>query len=146
MPASDFHAERAPVTQQPVADVVGLFTLIAAVVFSKEVAAVVGPYMVIVIASAIGASFSLARRKTTTRGAALLFFCRVVGLALILTVGSATLASTYQPDLQERLLLAPIALIIGFIGDGWPAVFRRFISWFWLAVDTARGGNKGDQP
>lgn len=127
-------------TQQPVADVVGLFTLIAAVAFSNEVAAVVGPYMVIVIASAIGASFALARRQKSTRGAALFFFLRVVGLAVVLTVGAATMASSYRPDLQERLLLAPIALVVGFIGDGWPVVLRKALSLFWAAVDTARGG------
>ena len=131
--------------QQPVADVVGLFTLIAAFAFSNEVAAVVGPYMVIVIASAIGASFALARRKRTTRGAALFFFVRVVGLAVVLTVGAATMASTYRPDLQERLLLAPIALVVGFIGDGWPAVLRKLISLFWVAVDASRGGKGGAQ-
>lgn len=126
-------------SQQPLADIVALAVLIAAVVFSRAVAEVVAPYLVILVASTIGASFALARREKTSRGRALWFFTRVVGLAVVLTVGLASLANAYYPDLSPRVLLAPIALLIGFVGDGWPRLLAKVVSVFYGALDLARG-------
>lgn len=128
--------------QQPLADIVALAVLIAAAVFSHAVAEVVGPYLVIVVASAIGASFALARREKSTRGRALWFFTRVVGLAVLLTVGLAAAASAYRPDLSPRVLLAPIALLIGFIGDGWPRLLAKLVQMLYGLLDLARGPAK----
>lgn len=128
--------------QQPLADIVALAVLIAAAVFSRTVAEVVGPYLVIVVASAIGASFALARREKSTRGRALWFFTRVVGLAVLLTVGAAAAVSAFRPDLSPRVLLAPIALLIGFIGDGWPRVLSKAVQLLYALMDLARPGHK----
>ncbi|OUL98536.1 hypothetical protein [Variovorax sp. JS1663] len=125
--------------QPPVVDIVGLFVFIAAILFSHEVAAVVGPYMVIVIASTIGASFALARRDRTTRTAAIWFFTRVVGLAVLLTVGFAAIASAYRPDLSPRVTVAPIALMVGFIGDDWPKLLSKCMRVIYGALDLVRG-------
>ena len=125
--------------QQPLADIVALAILIAAAVFSRAVAEVVGPYLVIVVASAIGASFAVARREKSTRGRALWFFTRVVGLAVLLTVGAALAVSAVRPDLSPRTLLAPIALLIGFIGDGWPRLLARAVQMLYGLLDLARG-------
>lgn len=125
--------------QQPLADIVALAVLIAAAVFSNSVAEVVGPYLVIVVASAIGASFALARREKTTRGRALWFFTRVVGLAVVLTVGAAVAVSAFRPDLAPRTLLAPIALLIGFIGDGWPKLLAKVVQVLYGMLDLVRG-------
>lgn len=111
----------------------------ASFIFAPEVANVVGPYMVIIVGSAIGASFALGRREKSTRKAAFFFFLRIAGLAVLLTAGLAAIAHSFRPDLNERLLLAPIAILIGWIGDGWPAVFRKTMKVFWGAVDTFRG-------
>lgn len=131
-------------TQQPLADVVGLFVVLAALAFSNEVAAVVAPYMVIIIASVVGASFSLGRRVKTSRAWALLFFVRIAGLAIIVTGMLSALAISYQPGLSERLLLAPIALLIGWIGDDWPAVFGFITRKLLSKLPGAR--DKGDAP
>lgn len=128
--------------QQPLTDVVALAILIAAAVFSRTVAEAVGPYLVIVVASAIGASFALARREKSTRGRALWFFTRVVGLAVLLTVGVAAAVSAYRPDLSPRVLLAPIALLIGFIGDGWPRLLAKAVQMLYALMDLARPGPK----
>lgn len=132
--------------QQPLADIVALAILIAAAVFSRAVAEVVGPYLVIVVASAIGASFALARREKSTRGRALWFFTRVVGLAVLLTVGAAAAVSAVRPDLAPRTLLAPIALLIGFIGDGWPRLLARTVQMLYGLLDLARGQGGKDMP
>lgn len=132
--------------QQPLADIVALAILIAAAVFSRAVAEVVGPYLVIVVASAIGASFALARREKSTRGRALWFFTRVVGLAVLLTVGAAAGVSAVRPDLAPRTLLAPIALLIGFIGDGWPRLLARAVQMLYGLLDLARSPGGKDLP
>ncbi|GER21061.1 hypothetical protein [Variovorax boronicumulans] len=129
--------------QQPLADVVALAVLIAAAVFSRAVAEVVGPYLVIVVASAVGASFALARREKSTRGRALWFFTRVVGLAVLLTVGGAVTVSAFRPDLEPRTLLAPIALLIGFIGDGWPRLLAKAVQVVYGLMDLTRGVGGG---
>lgn len=126
-------------SQQSITDIVGLCIFLAALLFSNEAAAVLGPYMVIVIASSIGASFALSRREKTTRAAALWFFTRVNGLAVLLTVGLAAAASTYQPGLHERVLLAPIALLVGFIGDDWPRLLSKVVRVLYGALDLVRG-------
>lgn len=131
-------------SQQSAADIVGLFVFIAALVFSAEVAAVVGPYMVIGIAAVIGASFSLSRRAKSTRWGAFWFFVRIAGLAMLITGVISAIAISYQPDLPERLLLAPIALLIGWIGDDWPSVFGRIMRVVWSIVGRPSG--KGDAP
>jgi len=128
--------------QNQITDVVYLFTVIAAMVFSKEAAFLIGPYMVIVIAASVGASFALSRRDKTTRASAVWFFIRVVGLAVLLTAGLAALVHSYRPDLQERFLLAPIALMVGFIGDRWPEIFRKVVSVILAGIDLMRSGGK----
>lgn len=107
-----------------ITDVVGLFVFVAAVVFSPEVAAVVGPYMAIIVTASIGASFSLARRERSSRTSAVFFFARVCGLAALLTVGLSFMLAGMHSSLSERALLAPIAFAIGLVGDDWPSVAR----------------------
>lgn len=109
-------------TQPSITDVVGFFIFMAALLFSNEVAAVVGPYMVIVVASAIGASFALSRRPTSTRVSAILFFARVCGVAVLGTVAASIVAATFYPSLTERVLIAPVAFVIGLVGDNWPDI------------------------
>ena len=124
---------------QPVVDIVGLFVFIAAIFFSADVAAVAGPYLVIVIAAAIGGSFAVARRDKTTRASAVFFFARVVGLAVLLTVGVAASVSAYRPDLTPRVVIAPIALLIGFIGDDWGMLLGKITRVIYGALDLVRG-------
>lgn len=128
-------------SQQPIADIVGLAVFIAALIFSTEVAAVVGPYMVIVVAATLGASFKVARRDKSTRTSAVLFFLRVVGMAVILTVALAVALNSYRPDLSPRVTVAPIALLIGFVD--WPWALSKIVAAIFSAIDLARGG-KGD--
>ena len=105
-----------------ITDIVGFFVFIATLIFSAEVAEIVGPYMVIVTASAFGASLSLKQRDKSTRTSAVLFFLWVCGLATLLTVGISTMVSGYHPSLSERVLIAPVAFSIGLVGDRWPAI------------------------
>lgn len=124
-------------SQQPLADIVGVFIFIAALLFSADVANLIGPYMVILIASTVGASFALGRRDKTTRGAAIFFFVRLNFLAMLFTVAIAALINTARPDMPSRYLVAPIALLIGFAGDDWPSILRRISEMFWRFLGKA---------
>lgn len=117
--------------QQPsISDVVGLFIFALSLFFSREVANTVAPYIVIVVASAVGASFALARKEKTTRFGGIFYFFRVCGLAVLITVGVATFVASYNESLTSRLLIAPIAFMIGFIGDDLPDLARKVIDYF----------------
>lgn len=105
-------------------DIVTVCVLIATALFSPKVGSIVGPYLVIVFASTIGASFALARRVKSTRLAAAFFFVRIVGLAVLLTAALSTAAGIYRAELGGHVLLGPIAFLIGFIGDDTPEVLR----------------------
>lgn len=127
--------------QQTFTDVVGLCILLAAMLFSNDVANVVGPYIVIVVASAIGASFKLGRSEKASRLAAVFFFLRSACIAMLLTVSAAAFVHNYHPGLHERFLLAPIALLLGW--TDWPSTFRRVTKLLWGGLDLIRGTEKG---
>lgn len=126
-------------SNQTTTDIVGLFVFIAAFLFSTEVASVVGPYMVIAVAATVGASFSVARREKSTRLGAIWFFLKLMILAVLVTVGLAAIATAYYPSLNERALLAPIALLVGFVGEGWPALLGKVMKFLGGLLDLARG-------
>lgn len=125
--------------QPSVLDAVGFGTFLASWVYAPSVAAVVGPYIVIVLAAVIGASFALKRREKTTRLVAVLYFLRVAGLAVLGTVSIASIASSYYSSLTERALITPVAFLIGAVGDDWPALSRAIVRFIFRAIDLARG-------
>jgi hypothetical protein len=129
--------------QSSVLDAVGFGIFVASWVYAPSVAAVVGPYIVIVLASVIGASFALKRREKSTRLVAVWYFLRVAGLAVLGTVSIASIASSYYSSLTERALITPVAFLIGAVGDDWPALLRAIVRYFFRAIDFARG-NKTD--
>lgn len=116
--------------QPSISDIVGLFIFALSLFFSRDVANVVAPYFVILIASAVGASFALARSEKGTRLAGIWYFARVCGLAMLVTVLIATFLASYHQSLTPRLLLAPIAFMIGFIGDDLPDMARKVLGYF----------------
>jgi len=128
-------------SNQPIADIVGLAIFIAAFIFSPAAAQVVGPYMVIVVAATIGASFKVARREKSSRWGAFWFFLRVVGLAVLLTAALAALLNAYRPDLEPRVTVAPIALLIGFLD--WRVALSKVVAVLFSTLDRVGGGKGG---
>ncbi|WP_418145457.1 hypothetical protein ABL850_14705 [Variovorax paradoxus] len=126
-------------SQPSVLDAVGFGIFVASWVYAPSVAAVVGPYIVIVLASIIGASFALKRREKTARLVAIWYFLRVAGLAVLITVSLAGIVSSYYSSLTERVLITPVALLIGAIGDDWPKLLRAVVRFLFRAIDLARG-------
>lgn len=126
-------------SQSPITDVVGFFIFLSAIFFSAEVASIVGPYIMIAAAAVVGASLSLKRREKTTRLSAMLFFLRVAGLAVLVTGLIATVMSAQHPGISERAMLAPVALVVGVIGDDWGTVLGKVARMLFAAIDLVRG-------
>ena len=101
---------------------------VASAVLAPALAEVVGPYVIIFIASTIGASWALGRQATMSRLKALFFFLRINFTAAIVTSSIASALAKqlgYASGTGEGLwLIAPIALVIGGVGDDWPALIR----------------------
>lgn len=115
--------------QSPIPDIVGTAVLILSVFFRGEIANAVAPYIVIIVAASIGASFALARKEKSTRLADFGYYIRVCGLAIILTVGVAVVISSYYPGATPRILIAPVAFAIGFFGDDLPTMIRSTVNY-----------------
>lgn len=103
-------------------DPVSVLVALLTVVLGPALAAVVGPYAVIIIAASTGAGWSLGRREASTRVSATFFFLRINFTALLVTVSAAEIAKSFGVPADLRWMLAPIAILIGGIGDDWPAV------------------------
>ncbi len=102
---------------------VSVVTMITSIIFTPELAAVIGPYAVILIAASTGAAFGLGRRGPSTRMDALRFYIRMNFLAALLTILICNLLETYVFRTEVKWALIPVALAIGWIGDDWPRVF-----------------------
>lgn len=113
---------------QPTSDFIAVMTFIASLMFSNEVAAIVGPYVTIIAAASIGASFALAKRQVGTRAEGRLFFVRTVSVALMFTVVLSQIVHAHYPALNERVSLIPIAMALGFGGDDVPRLLGRLFT------------------
>lgn len=115
---------------------------VASAVLAPALAEVVGPYVIIFIASTIGASWALGRQASMSRLKALLLFLRINFTAAIVTSSIASALAEqlgYASGTREGLwLIAPIALVIGGVGDDWPALIH------WVVKRKFFSG-KGDQ-
>lgn len=104
-------------------DPISAATAVASVLFGPELAHYIGPYAVILLGSTTGAGWALGRHPPLgSRTSAVLFFMRLNVLALLLTVPLAAGATALFGTVEQRWLLAPIALLIGGIGNDWPRV------------------------
>lgn len=80
---------------------------LASVLFGPALAALVGPYAVILIASTVGAAWALGRRDPSARLGAAGYFLRLNVTALLVTVGLATLAGRWLGFDETNWMLAP---------------------------------------
>lgn len=81
-----------------------------------------GPYALIVFASLAGALWPLSAAQTATRMAGAWLLLRCTLTAIVLTVFLASLVErSWGMPVNESL--APVALLIGALGNGWRPVF-----------------------
>lgn len=113
----------------PVSVTVALFT----VLMSPQLAELIGPYAVIILAASTGAAWSLGMRPPGTRTSAIWYLMKLNLTAVLLVVGLAQLVLYTWPDFAGlKWMLAPIALVVGGVGDHWPTIGR------WVLLRLAR--------
>lgn len=109
----------------PSLDIVSVAVGLAAGVYSPQVAAIVGPYAVIILGSTLGASWSSSRIKTAGAGAVIRHIGGMVAVALLFTVPLAEIAAA-QLGYPPNWVLGPLAAGIGALGpDGLSWVIRE---------------------
>lgn len=86
------------------------------------------PYLTIIFAATTGASWSVKRKENLTKVGAVLYIIRLVCTALVLTIAATKVTVHYLPDLQEDWVIAPIALLIGVVGDDWVKAYDWMVS------------------
>lgn len=96
-----------------------LFVILTTSIFGQSMAGVIGPYLLIILAASTGAAWSLGRCKLQSKTQALFYFTRIVCTAILLTVAISKVTASFMSNIQEEWLIAPVALIIGLIGDDW---------------------------
>jgi len=114
-------------------DVVTLLIALVALIASKEIAHLVGPYAAIVVLACAGAALSLSGHDEDIKGgdAALYIGVRVL-VAVVLTVTLAELLQVAMPWLKPRYTLVPLAFGIGWIRD-----YRAIRKWIGGVISRA---------
>lgn len=103
---------------QPSLDIVSVFIALATLIFSPELSALIGPYVVILIGATLGAAWGASRRPPTSRFASLWYVLGMVGFALLITVPAAELSARFL-GVHLHWMLGPVAAIIGGLGPDW---------------------------
>lgn len=124
-------------------DPVSAATAMASVIFGPELSYYIGPYAVIVLSSTVGAGWALGRQDPMGRWAACWYFSRLNIMAVMLTVPlSAGVMWAFSMN-DSNWVLAPIALLIGGVGNDWPAVGKWVVSRLGRLFEQRTGtGNK----
>lgn len=103
--------------QKDPVDLVGLLIAALALVSSKEIAELVGPYMAIFILACAGAAFSASGGDKMSAIETLKYMAVRVLIALAVTVSMAELLQKVWPAITPRVSLIPLAFCIGAIRD-----------------------------
>ena len=99
------------------------------VLFVTILGPLAGPYVLIVLASVAGAMWPLTAARTMGRAAGAWLLVRCATTALVLTgLLAGILERSWGLPLSEGL--APVALFIGAMGDGWRPVFASLSAMF----------------
>ncbi len=129
-------------------DIVYVMVAILSGLFGPRMAAILGPFAVIVLSAVGGAAWSVGRRPIEMRtiGNDTFFFTRLVITAVMVAGGIAVYAERWTGAGTRQWTLPIIALVIGAIGDDWPSVGRWFAGFVrrWAAkrtdLDNQQGG------
>ena len=125
-------------------DPVSVSIALASVLFGPALAGVIGPYAVIIISATVGAAWALGRRDPAARLSAAWYFLRLNATAAVVTVSLAKLAGLWLGMEDHSWLLAPVALVVGGVGDDWPAVGKWLVAMAGRIFERRTGG--GDVP
>lgn len=103
-------------------DLLVLLTALLTLAFSPTLSAVLAPYAVILLGALLGTGWGLKRRPATRVGPVWPFVVLMLGTALIFTMPAAVWLQRYTGAGSYQWLLAPLAALIGAVGEDWPKV------------------------
>ena len=110
-----------------------LAVVVYTALFGSSLAPYLGPYSVIIASASVGASWALGARNKTSGFSAFTYYLRLNMTAILLTVSIAQLVGAWFKIEEPQILLGPIALFIGGVGDRWtslgPYIVRVYIRW-----------------
>lgn len=100
----------------------------ATALFGPDLAHFIGPYAVILLSSTVGAGWSLGRHPPMSKWQACWYFSRLNIMAVMLTVPMAAGVMWAFEMKDSNWMLAPIAILIGGVGNDWPSVGKWIVS------------------
>jgi len=105
---------------------VAVLTLIFGYAFAPQIAAVVAPYVLIMVAAVAGSAMRLGQIGATPRGGSfwLVFYSTLI--AMCFTVPLAAYSASKLTGISETGLYGFVSFGLGYIGDQWPRVIRFF--------------------
>lgn len=123
-------------------DPVSVLTGAAALFFSNAAATYIGPYLIIMIGSTLGAYMALGDREQTHRAHAVGFFLAANAAAFLSTVlftKLTKLAIPFLEDVDDSWLFGLVAWAIGLFGHRWREAPKAIT---WLRGLVGRTGSK----
>lgn len=121
-------------------DLVNLFIALFAILVSKELALLIGPYAAIVVLACAGAALSLSGTEKELNAWQATWYVSIrVLAAVVLTVSFAELLQNFAPWAKPRYTLIPVAFGIGWIRD-----FESVRTWFGSVIDRVTSKGIGD--
>lgn len=129
----------------PPLDVVTLAIALLTALLGPGSAAIVGPYVIILLGAVMGSAWSASRRETETRLATARHMFLHVSLALLATVPASIWLGKWL-EFDDRWLLGPVAAVIGGIGHDWPKVFAWVLGLGGRILESWTQRRTGGQP
>lgn len=127
---------------EPRLDPVSVLTGAAAIFFSNAAATYIGPYLIIMIGSTLGAYMALGDRDKTSRASGAGFFMAANAAAFLSTVLFTKLTKLVLPfleDVDDSWLFGLVAWAIGLLGHRWREAPRAIT---WLRGFIGRAGSR----
>lgn len=119
-----------PATSTVAVGGVSLVTLTTALL-GPAIGPLIGPYVVIILCSAVGAQWALLASPSMTKGQAALLMTRLVGTAVVLTAMVASVVGAYF-NVAVTEAYGAVAFVIGAVGHKWSelieAIKQRLIT------------------
>ncbi len=129
---------------KPSLDPVEVSRLLAGYLMNPRLAAVVGPYSLIILVALAGAALSLANRKYTGRYSSAAYILGNTVVGLIGAVPLSTLTATYNDSWEAQTFFLPLAFGLAYMGDRWKGLFNAVAeaAKLWVRNWASKGAEK----
>jgi len=118
---------------------------ILSVFITAGAAAALAPHLVVIISGMAGGVLGLMSYKQTSVRDGAIYVLGMGVLAWLLAGTAAEIAASHWHTLDDKRLLTPVALGIGWVGHRWPVVGRWAARMARMAVEAWLKGDRGDQ-